>query len=219
MPPITNYGDIKFVDYFKNGISIEAFKLFFSDPRVAVHLNPITFAVTTTLIFMSIIVGRLFLDSTISPHFKPTKKLQIKDELIISMLESQQERGAFVITDPDLPDNPIIYASEGFGRTTGYKNAEIVGRNCRFLQGACTQKGDVDKIRQAIEKKTDASVCLLNYKKNGSTFINQFFISPLFGDDGKVAFYIGVQQEVRSLFPYPGKDKENFGYNFFRYTS
>ena len=206
-------------DYFKNGVSIEALNAFFTDSRVRVHLNPITFAVIGSLFFMSLILVRLFLDSTMSPHFKPKKKLQIKDELIVSMLESQQERGAFVITDPTRPDNPIIYASEGFEKTTGYKSADIVGRNCRFLQGACTQKGDVDKIRAAIEKKADASVCLLNYRKNGSTFINQFFISPLFGEDGEVAYYLGVQQEVRSLFPYPGKDKENFGYNFSRYTS
>jgi PAS domain S-box-containing protein len=206
-------------DLLKDGITIEKLQRFLADPSVRVHFNPITFAVLCTLGFMSFVVGRLLLDSTISPHFKPTKKLQIKDELIVTMLESQQERGAFVITDPDLPDNPIIYASEGFEKTTGYKNADIVGRNCRFLQGACTQKADIAMIRTAIEKQVDASICLLNYRKNGSTFINQFFISPLFGEDGKIAFYLGVQQEVRSLFPYPGKDKENFGYNFFRYMS
>lgn len=70
-------------------------------------------------------------------------------------------------------DNPIIYASEGFSKFTGYSKEEIEGRNCRFLQGKDSNPDDVSRIREAIEKKEEVSVCLLNYRKDGSTFHNQ----------------------------------------------
>lgn len=73
-------------------------------------------------------------------------------------------------------DNPIIYASEGFCRFTGYTKHEIEGRNCRFLQGKDSSQADVAKIREAITKKEATSLCLLNYKKDGTTFLNQ--VSP-----------------------------------------
>ena len=70
-------------------------------------------------------------------------------------------------------DNPIIYASEGFTRYTGYSKEEIEGRNCRFLQGKDSNPADVAKIREAIIKMEPVSLCLLNYRKDGSTFLNQ----------------------------------------------
>ena len=70
-------------------------------------------------------------------------------------------------------DNPIIYASEGFTRYTGYSKEEIEGRNCRFLQGKDSSPADVKKIRDAIIKMEPVSLCLLNYRKDGSTFLNQ----------------------------------------------
>ena len=86
---------------------------------------------------------------------------------------------SFVITDPSFLDNPIVYASEGFCYLTGYNKEEIENRNCRFLQGPETDSKDVAKIRAAINEGCEASVELLNYKKDGSTFINQFFLCPL----------------------------------------
>jgi PAS domain-containing protein len=82
--------------------------------------------------------------------------------LVKNLLKAQH---SFVISDPLLADNPIIYASKGFYDLTGYSAEEIVGRNCRFLQGAKTDPKQVTKIRDAISKGTDISVCLLNYKK------------------------------------------------------
>ena len=79
-----------------------------------------------------------------------------------------------------------------------------IGRNCRFLQGPNTDREDVKKIRDAIETKQSVSLCLLNYKKDGSTFINQFFLCPLMTEDGKVAYYLGVQQAVEEK-----KDKQD----------
>jgi PAS domain S-box-containing protein len=79
----------------------------------------------------------------------------------------------FLFSDLNEIDNPIIYASEGFTRYTGYSKEEIEGRNCRFLQGKDSSPVDVKKIRDAIIKKEPVSLCLLNYRKDGSTFLNQ----------------------------------------------
>lgn len=152
------------------------------------------------------------------PYFRSSKKLSFKDEMILSMLETTLEKGpCFVITDPDLPDNPIIYASPAFCAHTQYSKEEVENRNCRFLQGRDTKPSDIAIIRQAVENKTACSVCLLNYRKDGSTFANQFFLTPLFSEDGtKVMYYLGVQAQVPSLQP-ALKERENPGYKIFQY--
>jgi PAS domain S-box-containing protein len=116
--------------------------------------------------------------------------------LIHSLVHSQQN---FVLSDPSLPDNPIVYASEGFCRMTGYKRSEVVGRNCRFLQGPGTDLAAVDLIRQGIADGRDISVCLLNYKADGKPFWNQFFLAALKDADGQVVNYVGVQCEVTNI--------------------
>ena len=164
---------------------------------------------------------RSFNDFMTLPYFRSTKKLGFKDELILAMLESSLEKGpCFVVTDPAQADNPIVYASPAFCSHTGYAKAEVEGRNCRFLQGAKTDKADVKKIRDAIDQKRACSVCLLNYRKNGSTFVNQFFLTPLFldGEDGKeVGYYLGVQAEVAAKAD--GLDRENPAFKIYSYFS
>lgn len=108
---------------------------------------------------------------------------------------------SFCICDPDQKDCPIVFASDGFCNFTGYAVDEIEGRNCRFLQGPGTEKADVDKIRSAVKNEKEDSVNLLNYKKDGTSFNNEFFLSPLYGKDGKLKYYIGVQCSVKKLGP------------------
>jgi PAS domain S-box-containing protein len=86
----------------------------------------------------------------------------------------------YCVCDPSLPDCPIVFSSDGFCEYTGYTHQEIEGKNCRFLQGPETKRDDVDKIRHAIQERIPTTVNLLNYRKDGTTFINEFFISPLF---------------------------------------
>ena len=153
------------------------------------------------------------------PAFKPTKKLTVKDQVFLAFLAEHDQRDgrglpSYVITDPTLPDNPIVYASEGFTKFTLYETREIVGRNCRFLQGPNTDAAHVAIIRSAIQDNKECSVQLLNYKKNGDTFINQFFLLPLKRSDGpEVAYYIGVQKEVSE--EGSGKEGENSGWRIF----
>ena len=105
-------------------------------------------------------------------------------------------RRSFVITDPTLPDNPIVFASGGFLSLTGYKLEQVLGRNCRFLQGPRTDARAVGKIREAIKHGTDVQICLLNYKIDSTTFWNHFFIAALRDDAGDVVNFLGVQIEV-----------------------
>ncbi|PQM32623.1 putative LOV domain-containing protein [Prunus yedoensis var. nudiflora] len=99
----------------------------------------------------------------------------------------------FVITDPRLPDNPIIFASDSFLELTEYSREEILGRNCRFLQGPETDPATVRKIRDAIDNQTDVTVQLINYTKSGKKFWNVFHLQPMRDQKGEVQYFIGVQ--------------------------
>nr|AML76888.1 putative LOV domain-containing protein [Wrightia natalensis] len=99
----------------------------------------------------------------------------------------------FVITDPRLPDNPIIFASDSFLELTEYSREEILGRNCRFLQGPETDPTTVRKIREAIDNQTEVTVQLINYTKSGKKFWNLFHLQPMRDQKGEVQYFIGVQ--------------------------
>ncbi|KAI8463717.1 MAG: putative blue light receptor [Monoraphidium minutum] len=102
----------------------------------------------------------------------------------------------FCICDPSLPDCPIVYASDAFLDLTEYPREEVLGRNCRFLQGPGTDQAVVQKIREAVSKGDEATVRLLNYKRSGTPFWNMFTLAPMKDSDGTVRFYIGVQVDV-----------------------
>lgn len=123
-----------------------------------------------------------------------TRALDDPDYSLVKALQTAQQN--FVISDPSIPDNPIVYASQGFLSLTGYSLEEVLGRNCRFLQGPDTDPRSVDKIRHGIEKGEDTTVVLLNYRKDGSTFWNQFFIAALRDGEGNIVNYLGVQCKV-----------------------
>jgi len=139
-------------------------------------------------------------DGNIVPLNTPKQTARILMEpdfrLIEALIHSQQN---FVLSDPSLPDNPIVYCSEGFCKLTGYKRQHILGRNCRFLQGPGTDQGAVDIIRKGVLEGCDISVCLLNYKADGSPFWNQFFVAALKDSAGEIINYVGVQCEVNTL--------------------
>ncbi|XP_042493834.1 phototropin-2-like isoform X2 [Macadamia integrifolia] len=99
----------------------------------------------------------------------------------------------FVITDPRLPDNPIIFASDSFLELTEYTREEILGRNCRFLQGPETDQGTVSKIRDAIREQKEITVQLINYTKSGKKFWNLFHLQPMRDQKGELQYFIGVQ--------------------------
>ncbi len=105
-------------------------------------------------------------------------------------------RMPMVITDPAQTDNPIVFCNEAFQTLSGYDRSEIIGRNCRFLQGRDTDREQVAKVRRAIDAQTDIAVDLLNYRKDGSAFWNALYLSPVRNDAGKVVFFFASQLDV-----------------------
>jgi len=100
------------------------------------------------------------------------------------------------ITDPSLPDNPLVYVNDAYERLTGYSREEAVGWNCRFLQGEGTREEPVRRLREAIDAAEPVSVTLRNYRKDGEMFWNRVDVAPLFDDDGDVEYFVGFQTDV-----------------------
>jgi PAS domain S-box-containing protein len=105
-------------------------------------------------------------------------------------------RATVYITDPALEDNPVIYISGGFAALTGYQPKDVEGKNCRFLQGPETVKSDVLHIKEAIKEERDCNVHLLNHKKDGTVFANEFFLTTLKTPENDVAYFIGIQADA-----------------------
>jgi PAS domain S-box-containing protein len=100
------------------------------------------------------------------------------------------------IADARLPDRPLIYANEGFERVTGYSVADVLGRNCRFLQGSGSDPAAVAEIRAALAEGRECIVEILNYRRDGTTFWNRLSMTPVRNDHGELTHYIGVQSDV-----------------------
>jgi PAS domain S-box-containing protein len=100
------------------------------------------------------------------------------------------------ITDAQAEDNPIVYCNDAFLTLSGYSRKEIIGKNCRFMQGEGTDRREVSKLRQAIDDTKDTSVVLLNYTKDGVPFWNDLRISPVFNDDHVLTHFIGFQNDI-----------------------
>jgi len=103
---------------------------------------------------------------------------------------------AMVVSNPHLPDNPIEVANAAFCNLTGYSEAEIVGRNCRFLAGESTEPWVTGEIREALRDRRPLLVDILNYKKDGTPFRNGVMITPLFDAEGGLAWFLGSQVDL-----------------------
>ncbi|MDT3401373.1 sensor histidine kinase [Mucilaginibacter terrae] len=101
-----------------------------------------------------------------------------------------------VITDNLQPDQPIIYCNDAFQKITGYTKDEIIGRNCRFLQGRDRTQEGRETLRQAIIKGEHSKVELRNYKKNGQMIWNELMISPVRDKEGNITHFIGIQNDI-----------------------
>lgn len=101
-----------------------------------------------------------------------------------------------IIVDAMQADMPIIYANKAFTKLTGYPEEEILGRNCRFLQGDDREQPAINELRTAIAGRRDAQVVLRNYRKDGSMFWNELYVAPVPNDEGVVTHFIGVQNDL-----------------------
>ncbi|KAI2794370.1 hypothetical protein POX_a00969 [Penicillium oxalicum] len=105
----------------------------------------------------------------------------------------------FCLTDPSRPDNPIIFASAEFHRATQYGMDYVLGRNCRFLQGPNTNPNSVRRIRHSVAAGRHHSELFLNYRRDGSPFMNLLQTAPLCDSQGKIRYFIGAQIDVSGL--------------------
>lgn len=103
---------------------------------------------------------------------------------------------ATVISNPRQPDNPLEVANAAFCTLTGYSEGEIVGRNCRFLAGEATEPWVTNRIRNAIGSRRPVLVDILNYRRDGSRFRNGVLVTPLFDEEGHLAWFLGSQVEL-----------------------
>jgi sigma-B regulation protein RsbU (phosphoserine phosphatase) len=123
------------------------------------------------------------------------------DNRLIDLLERAIDATAEGITISDAlqPGNPVIFVNKGFERLTGYAAHEILGKNCRFLQGPQSDLYTVREVRQAIEQGIECTVELLNYRKDGTRFWNRLSITPLRDRSGRITHFAGIQSDITEL--------------------
>ena len=118
------------------------------------------------------------------------------DSRELSFIAVSRTRMPMVATDPRQADNPIVLANNAFLQATGYSAAEVIGRNCRFLQGPVTDPHAIAEVRDAVASARELTIDLLNYRKDGSTFWNRLFISPVHDDDGNLVYFFASLFDV-----------------------
>ncbi|KXJ92767.1 hypothetical protein Micbo1qcDRAFT_50919 [Microdochium bolleyi] len=129
-----------------------------------------------------------------------TIKRRIADTLPVHLRDlSEGLAEVFCLTDPSRPDNPIIFASEEFHRTTQYGMNYVLGRNCRFLQGPKTNPSSVRRLKEKILAGKEHCETFLNYRRDGSPFMNLLMVAPLYDSRGNVRYFIGAQVDVSGL--------------------
>lgn len=125
-----------------------------------------------------------------------TERKKQEDDLRLLKRGIESSPNGILMTDAREPDLPIVYANPAFTDITGYELSEVMGRNCRFLQGAESDQAVVDEIRLSIQRQTDVDVVLRNYRKDRKPFWNQLRLSPVFDDSGTCTHYVGIIQDV-----------------------
>jgi len=126
--------------------------------------------------------------------FIPEKDPGIIPAMLSTILDSCVN--GVTLADPDLPDMPIVYANQAFVTMSGYSQEEVVGKNCRFLQGEDRDQEARKTLRQAIDAFQPVEVTLRNYRKDGELFYNHLALTPLFDHHGNLIYYLGVQYDV-----------------------
>ncbi|WP_049731557.1 PAS domain-containing protein, partial [Rhizobium ecuadorense] len=125
-----------------------------------------------------------------------SSKAALADRKELAAIAFERTRMPMVVADARKPDLPIVLANKSFLELTGYPADEVLGRNCRFLQGPATSPIAVAEIRAGIADEREVSVEILNYKKNGEQFWNRLHLSPIHADDGRILYFFGSQIDV-----------------------
>ncbi|AFZ17045.1 adenylate/guanylate cyclase domain-containing protein [Allocoleopsis franciscana] len=124
------------------------------------------------------------------------ERQQKEEELRLSNQAIAASSDGIVIADARKPDMPITYVNPAFERLTGYQAEEVVGRNCRFLQGKDTDQPALNELREAIREGKGCKVILSNYRKNGTLFWNELSVSPIYDAEGNLTHFVGIQSDI-----------------------
>ena len=127
-------------------------------------------------------------------------RAELSNAVILKAIECSND--GIVITAGNHSNRPIVYVNKAFCRLTGYMREEVLGKDCRFLQGNHTNQETLQDIRDALTKGNSTRVRLLNYRKDGSTFWNELSISPVVDEQGDVTHHIGVQKDITQQVAY-----------------
>jgi len=125
-----------------------------------------------------------------------TEQKQNRESLLLHNRAMGATSEGIVITGPADDDTPILYANDAFLKLTGYELSQVLGRNCRFLQGPESDLETIATMRQCIEREEACTVELLNYRADGTQFWNLVSITPVRDGEGRVTHFVGTQRDV-----------------------
>ena len=119
----------------------------------------------------------------------------LDDSPLIQRIFSSLSNGV-TIADATRPDNPLIWVNPAFERMTGYSFGEVVGRNCRFLQGSDRNRPELEVVRAALRERRECKTTIRNYRKDGSLFWNELYLSPVCDQANRLTHFVGIQNDV-----------------------
>jgi PAS domain S-box-containing protein len=164
---------------------------FMRDIALAIFLSlTLSFGILT-------LFGRQFFLNPYSRLEKSRREIETakqRNDLLASAIEASPV--GISIVDPGRCDYPLTYVNPAFTQITGYRAAEVLGKNCRFLQGADTSRMEINRLRETIQQGREERLEMLNYRKDGTAFWNLLQVSPVFDQNRHLLAYVGIQQDI-----------------------
>lgn len=148
------------------------------------------------VIFLSIVLARQVVSTSRRLEREIEQRKKAEEERALRDRSINSATNGILIADARQPDMPTVYCNAAFEKITGYAAEEVLGQNCRFLQGTDHQQPGLDAIRQAVRQGTEAKAELRNYRKDGSPFWNELYIAPVKDQQGKLTHFVGIQTDI-----------------------
>ena len=148
------------------------------------------------VILLSMVLARQVVSTSRRLEREIEQRKKAEEERALRDRSINSATNGILIADARQPDMPTVYCNAAFEKITGYAAEEVLGQNCRFLQGTDHQQPGLDAIRRAIRQGTEAKAELRNYRKDGSPFWNELYIAPVKDQQGRLTHFIGIQTDI-----------------------